>query len=212
MATIDMHSFSGEKVGSVELDDSVFGAEVKEHLLWEVVKMQRACQRAGTHSTLRRDEVRGGGKKPYRQKGTGRARQGSSRAPQFVGGGKVFTPKPRDYSYRLPRKARMAALRAVLTLRAQEKRLIVVSDMTLAAPKTKVVAKNLQALGSPQALVVDGAENVNLSRSVRNMPASQYLATEGLNVYDVLKYPYLVLSEGSVKRLVERLKADAKGA
>src|SRR5580765_6825741 len=119
MAKLDIMNLDGQKVGDIELDDSVFGVELKEHLLWEVVKQQLAGRRAGTHSTLRRDEVSGGGKKPFRQKGTGRARQGSSRAPQFVGGGKVFTPKPRDYSYNVPKKVRQAALRSVLSLRVR---------------------------------------------------------------------------------------------
>src|SRR5207245_10595948 len=113
-----------------------FGVEVKEHLLWEVVKEQRAKTRAGTHSTLRRDEVRGGGKKPFKQKGTGNARQGSTRAPQFVGGGSVFGPKPRDYEYHMPKKARAGALRSALSLRAKEARLVVVSELLFAAAKT----------------------------------------------------------------------------
>src|SRR5438045_3225056 len=115
MAKLDVVNLEGQKVGDIELDDSIFGVEVKEHLLWEVVKQQLASKRAGTHSTRSRTEARGGGKKPYRQKGTGRARQGSSRSPNHVGGGKVFAPRPRDYSYSVPKKVRQAALRCALS-------------------------------------------------------------------------------------------------
>src|SRR5256714_13621959 len=130
---LDVKNLDGKVVGDIELSDDVFGVEVKEHLLWEVVKAQRAKKRAGTHSTLRRDEVRGGGKKPYKQKGTGNARQGSTRAPNFVGGGKVFTPKPRDYEYSLPKKVMAGALRSALSLRVKESKLVVVKDFELAA-------------------------------------------------------------------------------
>src|ERR1700756_1782224 len=140
MATIEVKNLDGKSVGKVDLDDSVFGVEVNEHLLWEVVKAQRAKQRAGTHSTLRRDEVRGGGKKPYKQKGTGNARQGSTRAPHFVGGGKVFGPHPRDYEYTVPKKARRAALASALSLRAQESKLVVVDKLSFDAAKTKKLA------------------------------------------------------------------------
>src|ERR1700756_4925565 len=147
MATIEVKNLDGKSVGKVDLDDSVFGVEVNEHLLWEVVKAQRAKQRAGTHSTLRRDEVRGGGKKPYKQKGTGNARQGSSRAPHFVGGGSVFGPKPRDYAYPVPKKVRAGALRSALSLRAKEAKLVIVDEFKLAAIKTKPAAQALKALG-----------------------------------------------------------------
>ena len=124
MATFDVLNLQGQKVGKFELSDDVFGVETKEHLLWEVVKQQRASVRAGTHSTLRRDEVRGGGRKPYKQKGTGQARQGSTRSPNFVGGGKVFGPKPRDYSYDVPKKVKKAALCGALSLRARENKIV----------------------------------------------------------------------------------------
>src|SRR2546429_268962 len=168
MATIDIKNLDGKSVGKVDLDDSVFGVEVKEHLLWEVVKAQRAKTRAGTHSTLRRDEVRGGGKKPFKQKGTGNARQGSSRSPQFVGGGSVFGPKPRDYEYNVPKKVRAGALRSALSLKAKEAKLVVVNELLLAAVKTKRMAQVLKALGAENALVVDGHDNRNLALSLRN--------------------------------------------
>ena len=205
MAKLDIKNLAGATVGSIDLDDAVFGAEVKEHLLWEVVKQQTANRRAGTHSTLRRDEVRGGGKKPFRQKGTGQARQGSSRAPNHVGGGKVFSPKPRDYSYNVPKKVRRAALRAALSLRVKEQKLVIIDSLELATPKTKQVVQALKALGIGSALLVDKADNVGLSRSTRNLQDSKYLAAEGLNVYDVLNYEVLVLSASTVKEIEARL-------
>ena len=205
MAKLDIKNLAGKTVGSIELDDSVFGAEVKEHLLWEVVKQQMAARRAGTHSTLRRDEVRGGGKKPFRQKGTGQARQGSSRAPNHVGGGKVFSPKPRDYSYNVPKKVRRAALRSALSLRAKEQKLVIVDSLELSEAKTKQVVAALKALGLGSALLVDKADNVGLSRSTRNLQDSKYLASEGLNVYDVLNYETLVLTTATVKEIEARL-------
>ena len=205
MAKLDIKNLAGKTVGSIELDDSVFGAEVKEHLLWEVVKQQMAARRAGTHSTLRRDEVRGGGKKPFRQKGTGQARQGSSRAPNHVGGGKVFSPKPRDYSYNVPKKVRRAALRSALSLRAKEQKLVIVDSLELSEAKTKQVVGALKALGLGSALLVDKADNIGLSRSTRNLQDSKYLASEGLNVYDVLNYETLVLTTATVKEIEARL-------
>jgi len=205
MAKIDIVNLEGQKVGDLELHDSVFGVEVRQHLLWEMVKQQLAARRAGTHSTLRRDEVRGGGKKPYRQKGTGRARQGSSRSPNFVGGGKVFTPKPRNYEYAMPRKARKAALRCALSLRASESRLVVVDSLDLAEIKTRRMAEVLTKLNLTSALLVDGNGNVNLAKSVRNLPGATFRAVEGINVYDILKHEGLVLTVGTVKALEERL-------
>src|SRR3954453_18196055 len=183
---IDILNIDGKKVGDLELSDAVFGAPVKEHLLWEVVKAQQAAKRAGTHSTKTRAHVRGGGKKPYKQKGTGNARQGSSRAPNHVGGGKVFGPHPRDYSYTVPKKVKRAALASALSLRAKEKKLVVVDKLPFEAPKTKRLAGILKVLGVDSAVVVDGKENLQLSKSARNLAASKYLAPEGLNVYDIL--------------------------
>jgi large subunit ribosomal protein L4 len=204
---IDIVNIEGKKVGSLELADAVFGAEVKEHLLWEVVKAQRAAKRAGTHSTLTRANVRGGGKKPYKQKGTGNARQGSTRSPNFVGGGKVFGPHPRDYSYTVPKKVRRAALASALSLRAQEKKLVVLDKLTFEAPKTKRLVGILKILGVPSAVVVDGKENVQLSRSVRNLPESKYLPPEGLNVYDILDHPGLVITADAIKKIEARIQS-----
>jgi large subunit ribosomal protein L4 len=209
MATIDVKSLDGKKVGSVDLDDSVFGVEVNEHLLWEVVKAQRAKRRAGTHSTKRRDEVRGGGKKPYKQKGTGNARQGSTRAPHYVGGGKVFTPKPRDYEYHVPKKVMAGALRSALSLRAKEQKLVVVDSFTLDAPKTKLVDKAIKTLGGTSALLVDG-QNETLKKSTRNLQHAKYLAPEGLNVYDVLDHETLIMSRSTLDAVTARLKGTPR--
>jgi large subunit ribosomal protein L4 len=204
---IDVVNIEGKKVGNIELADAVFATEVKEHLLWEVVKAQRAAKRAGTHATKTREFVRGGGKKPYKQKGTGSARQGSSRAPQFVGGGRVFGPHPRDYSYTVPKKVRRAALACALSLRAQEKKLVVLDKLPFEAPKTKRLAEILKALGVASAIVVDGKENVTLSKSARNLPASKYLPPEGVNVYDILDHVGLVITEGAIRALEARIQA-----
>jgi large subunit ribosomal protein L4 len=206
MATVDVLDQSGQKVGSMDLDDAVFAAEVKEHLLWEVVKQQRAAKRAGTHSTLTRSEVRGGGRKPFKQKGTGRARQGSTRATGHVGGGKVFTPKPRDYSYNVPKKVRRGALRSVLSLRLKEQRLLVLANLSLEQVKTKRLAGVLKAIGADKALIVDAKENLNLQRSARNLAGAMFLPPEGLNVYDVLRYPTLVLTVPSAKTVEGNLR------
>ncbi len=202
---IDIVNIEGKKVGQADLSDAVFGTKVKDYLLWEVVKAQQAAKRAGTHDTKTRDEVRGGGKKPYKQKGTGNARQGSSRAPNHVGGGKVFGPHPRDYEYTVPKKVKRAALASALSLRAQEKKLVVVDVLTFDAPKTKRLAGILKALGADKAVVVDGKTNVNLSKSVRNLPKAKYLAPEGLNVYDILNHPTLVIAAGAVKAIEARI-------
>lgn len=209
MATIELKNLDGKTVGNVDLDDSVFGVEVNEHLLWEVVKAQRARRRAGTHSTKRRDEVRGGGKKPYKQKGTGNARQGSTRAPHYVGGGKVFTPKPRDYEYHVPKKVMAGALRSALSLRAKEQKLVVVDSFTLDAPKTKLIDKAIDALGGGSALLVD-AKNETLKKSTRNLQRAKYIATEGLNVYDVLDHERLIMSRTTLDAVTARLRGTVR--
>ena len=209
MATIEVKNLAGKSVGKVDLDDSVFGVEVNEHLLWEVVKAQRAKRRAGTASTKRRDEVRGGGKKPYKQKGTGNARQGSTRAPHYVGGGKVFTPKPRDYEYHVPKKVMAGALRSALSLRAKEQKVVVVDSFTFDAPKTKLVDQAIATLGAKSALLVD-ATNETLRKSTRNLQHAKYLAHEGLNVYDVLDHETLIMSRATLDAVTARLKGTAR--
>ena len=202
---IDVVSMEGKKVGELELADSVFGAKVKDYLLWEVVKAQQAAKRAGTHATKTRMHVRGGGKKPYKQKGTGNARQGSTRAPHFVGGGVVFGPHPRDYSYTVPKKVKRAALASALSLRASENKLVVVDKLAFDAPKTKKLAGMLKSLGLKSALVVDGRQNANLTKSGKNLPQSKTLAPEGLNVFDILNHPALVIAKDAVKAVEARI-------
>jgi large subunit ribosomal protein L4 len=202
---IDIVNIEGKKVGELALADAVFGAKVKDHLLWELVKAQQAAKRAGTHSTKTRANVRGGGKKPYKQKGTGNARQGSSRAPNHVGGGKVWGPHPRDYSYTVPRKVKRAALASALSLRARDKTLVIVDKLAFDSPKTKRLAGILKTLGIDSALLVDSKDNANLSKSAANLPAYRYIAPEGLNVYDILRHPRLVIAAGAIKQVEARV-------
>lgn len=199
---LDVVDILGKVVGQIDVADDVFGREVKEHLLWEMVKAQRAARRAGTHSTKTRANVRGGGRKPHRQKGTGGARQGSTRSPQFVGGGVVFGPHPRSYEYTVPKKVKRAALASALSLRAAEKKIIIIDGLNFDAPKTKEMAAVIKALGLPSALVVSGKDAVNTVKSIRNLTTTKYLPPEGLNVYDILNHEGLVISK-DVIRLVE---------
>jgi large subunit ribosomal protein L4 len=213
---IDVVDLKNERVGEADLDDAIFATPVRKHLFWEVVNWQRARRRAGTHKVKTRAEVRGGGKKPWRQKGTGRARQGTIRAPQWVGGGTVHGPSPRDYSYAMPKKKRKAALRSALSLKARDGKLLVVDDLTFAETKTKFALKVLSALQAPNALLVDATSrdeesqkvvhNESLRLSVRNLKEAKYLASEGLNVEDVLRYDVLVLSQQALDHIHEVLK------
>ena len=211
MPKLDVKNTAGATVGEIELDDTVFGADVHEHLLWEVVKWQRAKRRAGTHNTKRRGEVRGSKIKPYRQKGTGRARQGNRRAPHWVGGGSVFGPKPRSYAYTMPKKARKKALRSALSLRVQEQKLIVLDAFPVNDGKTKNVVSALTALGAPQpderVLILDQVDNIELTRGARNLRVSKWLAPEGINVYDVLDHRTLVMTTATAKAIEQALRA-----
>ena len=213
MPKLEVRNTTGKNVGSIELDDAVFGAEVHEHLLWEVVKWQLAKRRAGTASTKRMSEVRGSSIKAWKQKGTGRARQGSRKAPHWVGGGSVFGPKPRSYEYQLPRKAKKLALRSALSLRAGENKLIVLDNFNVDG-KTKNVAQALAALGVAQpthkVLIVDAKDNQLLVRGARNLAASKWLAPEGLNVYDILRHEAVVFTSASVKQIEESLRPSAE--
>ncbi len=200
MATLPLYNLDGDEVGNIDVSDEVFGAEVKRHLFYEVVKWQQAKRRAGTACTKGRSEVSGGGAKPYRQKGTGRARQGSRRAPTHVGGGTVHGPKPRSYAYRINKKVKKGALRSALSLRVEQGKLLVVQDLDLGEIKTRRAAQVFGKLAEGNALVVDAA-NRNLELSVRNLPKVKYLHVDGINVFDVLKYRTLVLSEPMVRRL-----------
>jgi len=205
MAKFDVYDLDRKKVGELELADAVFAGEVNEHLFYEVVKAKLASDRSGTHAVKNRSLVSGGGKKPWRQKHTGRARQGSTRASQWVGGGKAMGPKPRDYSYDVPRRVRKAALRAALSLRGQGGKIVIVQEWKPAAPKTAAAQRVLAKLGAGRALVVDEAANQSLARSVRNLRGADFLAVEGLNVYDILKHDSLVLTAGTAKKLEESL-------
>lgn len=207
---------TAKTAGDIEVDDFVFAAPIREHLFWEVVNWQRARRRAGTHKTKGRSEVRGGGRKPWKQKGTGRARQGTIRAPQWVGGGTVFGPQPRDYSYKMPKKKRRAALRSALSQKVANERLRVVDSLDLPEIKTKEAAAVLERFEARKALFVDvttrDAEtnevqhNENLRLSVRNLKNAKYLAAEGLNVEDVINYDILFISKSAVEQVQEVLK------
>jgi large subunit ribosomal protein L4 len=207
MATFKVINLSGEPVGEIELGDAVFGAPVKQHLLWEVVRAQRAAKRAGTACTKGRSEVRGGGKKPYKQKGTGRARQGSSRAPNHVGGGTVFGPKPRSYYIPVPKKVRRGGLCSAVSLRGKEQSLLIVDSFALPEVKTKGLLAVLDRLDATRALIVEDKDNVNLVLSARNLPRCKVLPPEGLNVYDVLKHEKLILTTATARDVEQRLKA-----
>ena len=221
MANLKVVNVNGEELDQIEVSDSVFGVEVREHLFYEVIKWQLAKRRAGTACTKGRSQVAGGGAKPYRQKGTGRARQGSRRAPNHVGGGTVHGPKPRDYSYRINKKLRRAALRAALTKRAQEGRLLVVRDLGLDEIKTRKAADIFRVLADDPSQSARRSKNghalvlgpraesdqalVNLKLSVQNLPKVNYLPLEGLNLFDILNHRYLVLREPEVRSLEEVL-------
>jgi large subunit ribosomal protein L4 len=208
---VNIVNTSGATVGDIDLDDAIWGAEVNEHLLWEAVKWQRAKARSGTHSTRTVAMVRGTNKKPYRQKGTGNARQGTMKGHHHVGGGRAFGPHPRDYEYALPKKVKKGALRSALSLRAKEQRVIVLDAFAVDMPQlTKKVLAALAALGAKSALVVDAAANEKLVRGARNLTKAKWLAPEGLNVYDVLKYETLVITAPSTKLVEEALAVTTK--
>ncbi|MBM7117067.1 50S ribosomal protein L4 [Archangium primigenium] len=202
MAKFDVVDLDMKKVSELELSDEVFGAEPNAHLFYEVAKMQQVNRRRGTVAVKNTSLVSGGGKKPWKQKGTGRARQGSIRASHWVGGGKAMGPKPRDYFYRPPKKVRRGALKAVLSLRAREKTLIILDGFKLDAPKSKqafdALTKRLKLAG---ALVIDAKDNINLHRSVRNLAKFDVLPPEGLNLESVLRHKHLVVTSAAIKTI-----------
>lgn len=207
MASVDVINQKGEIVGAIELDDVVFGSDIRNELVQQVVVWQLAKRRAGTACTKTRREVRGGGKKPWRQKGTGRARAGTSRSPIWVGGGTVFGPKPRSYAFSLPKKMRKAALKSVLSAKLMEKQITVVDQIELETPKTKVFLETLKALGleNEKALFITPEKDEALLRSSRNLYKVLVMPTDGLNVYDLLRFDRLVLLQSAVPRIHERL-------
>jgi large subunit ribosomal protein L4 len=194
-------------VSQSQLDEEIFGVSARPHLLHQAVVMQLRNRRAGTAATKSKGFVRGGGKKPWRQKGTGRARAGSIRSPIWVGGGTIFGPQPRDYSFRMPRKARREALLSALSLKKQEEKLIILDKLELEEAKTKLMARALAELNVQSALIVVPQADVRIERAARNLPKIKVLRVEGLNVYDLLRYDHLILMEGALKLLQERLAA-----
>lgn len=206
MPVVDVFNIAGEKVREVQLDEDVFGCEVRPHLLHDVVVWQMANRRAATAKTKSRSEVSGGGKKPWRQKGTGRARAGTNRSPLWRHGGVVFGPNGRNYRIDLPKKVRRLALCSALSMKTSENMLKVVDAMNLTEPKTRDFVKALGALGMQNSLVVVGEESTNVALASRNYPKSKLLNVSGLNVYDILKYKGLVMDLKALELIVERLK------
>jgi large subunit ribosomal protein L4 len=200
MAKVDVYNLQKEKVAETEIADSVFNAEIKEHLVRDVVIWQLAKRRQGTVAVKNRTRVKGGGAKPWRQKGTGRARAGTSRSPLWRGGGVIFGPQQRDYSYRLPKQVRRQALISVLSQKFQEGKLFILQDFNLEAVKTKQVAALFKTFGVNKAVLV-AEDNRELLLSARNLPGALAVNQNGVNVYDLLKYDYLMLSDASLKKI-----------
>jgi len=203
MANVSVYNMEGKEVGSIELSDAVFGVKVNEHLVHMAVVSQLANNRQGTQKAKTRSEVSGGGRKPWRQKGTGHARQGSTRAPQWTGGGIVFAPVPRDYSFRLNKKERRLALKSALTSRVQENKLVVLDELTLGEIKTKAMKNVLDSLKVEKALVVTKDMDKNVVLSARNLPGVKTAHTNTINVYDILKYNTVVLTKDAVAAIEE---------
>jgi len=206
MPTVQVIDTSGKKIKEVKALDEIFAVPLKDHLLYETVINYRANQRQGTVSTKTRAEVRGGGRKPWRQKGTGRARAGSNRSPIWKGGGITFGPRPRDYSYSMPKKAKRSALRSALSMKLAEKQLLIVDALKLKEPKTKEAVALIKSLKVDSVLIVDKHDNKNLFLSVRNIPKTKVVDVSQVNVYDVLNYNWLVLTKRAFDSLTEKLK------
>lgn len=204
MATVSVFDIKGKEVGNIELNDEIFGAKVNEHLMYLAVKVQLANKRQGTQSAKTRAEVSGGGRKPWRQKGTGHARQGSIRAPQWTGGGVVFAPKPRDYSLKMNKKEKRAALKSALTSTVLDEKFIVIDELSLKEIKTKEMQKVFDALKVKKALLVLGNDdNKNVMLSARNIEGIKTTKADVLNVYDILKYNTVVTTKAAVQRIEE---------
>lgn len=204
MPRVNVYNMQGEVVEQIELSENIFGVEINEHVVYEVVKNQLANKRQGTQSTKTRAEVRGGGRKPWKQKGTGRARAGSITAPTFVGGGVAFGPKPRDYSYKVPKKVRRLALKSVLTSKVQENEIIVIDHLDFNSPKTKDMVNLLARLNADKkALIVMDEKNVNVIKSSKNIPHVQTALVNTINVYDILKYTSFIITKDAVRKVEE---------
>ena len=203
MANVSVYNMEGNEVGSMELNDAVFGVEVNEHLVHMVVVQQLANNRQGTQKAKTRSEVSGGGRKPWRQKGTGHARQGSTRAPQWTGGGVVFAPVPRDYSFKINKKEKRAALKSALTSRVEAQKFVVLDELKLEAIKTKDFVKVLNNLNVSKALVVMGDKDVVIEKSAANVPDVKTTQATLLNVYDILKYDTVITTKAAVEKIEE---------
>ncbi len=206
MPKVAIYNINGQQVGDIELKEEVFGIEPNKHVLHQAVVLQLASRRLGTASTKTRAEVRGGGRKPWRQKGTGRARHGSTRSPIWTGGGITFGPKPRKYGFSIPKKVRRLALKSALSSKVLAGEIIVLDDLSIEQPKTKDMAKILDNLKvADKALVVTADSNENVEKSARNIPGVKPLSASGLNVYDILKYGKLVITKDAVAKVEEVL-------
>ncbi|MCD8332795.1 MAG: 50S ribosomal protein L4 [Clostridiales bacterium] len=203
MANVSVYNMEGSTVGSMDLNDAVFGVEINEHLVHMAVVQQLANNRQGTQSAKTRSEVRGGGRKPWRQKGTGHARQGSIRAPQWKGGGVVFAPKPRDYSFKMNKKEKRAALKSALTSRVQDEKFIVLDELKLEAIKTKDFVKVLNNLKVSKALVVLDEKDTVIEKSAANVPAFRTARVSTINVYDIMKYDTVITTKAGVEKIEE---------
>ena len=203
MANVSVYNMEGKEVGTIELNDAIFGVEVNEHLVHMAVVNQLANNRQGTQKAKTRSEVSGGGRKPWRQKGTGHARQGSTRAPQWTGGGVVFAPVPRDYSFKMNKKEKRAALKSALTSRVEENKFIVVDEMNFDEIKTKKFQAVLNNLSVSKALVVLEDGNVNAELSARNIADVKTAKTNTINVYDILKYNTVIATKAAVEKIEE---------
>ena len=203
MANVKVYNMEGKEVGTLELNDAVFGVEVNEHLMHLAVVGQLANKRQGTQSAKTRSEVSGGGRKPWKQKGTGHARQGSIRAAQWVGGGMIFAPKPRDYSVKMNKKEKAAAIKSALSSRVAEEKIYVVDSLSFDEIKTKKMAAVLDSLKVEKALVVLDKKDENVILSARNLPEVRTVMSNGINVYDILKYGSLVITKEAVAQIEE---------
>lgn len=204
MPKVNVYNMQGEVVEQIELSENIFGVEINEHVVYEVVKNQLANKRQGTQSTKTRAEVRGGGRKPWKQKGTGRARAGSTNSPVFVGGGVAFGPKPRDYSYKVPKKVKRLALKSVLTSKVQENEIIIIDHLDFNSPKTKDMVNLLARLNADKkALIVMDEKNINVIKSSKNIPHVETALVNTINVYDILKYNSFIITKDAVRKVEE---------
>ena len=206
MPKVTVYDMGGNKVDEIELSEAIFGIEPHEHVLHDAVVMQQASQRRGTHAVKNRSEVRGGGRKPWRQKGTGRARHGSIRSPIWVGGGVAFGPTPRSYAYKLPKKVRRLAIKSALSSKVRSEELVVLDQLTLEKPKTREMVQILKNLGADKkALVVGNSRDDVVYLSARNLPGVKVIGTDGLNVLDVLRHDKVIFTRDAVARVEEVL-------